>query len=348
MFCLASRSFLAGRTCEFPISRSLAAPPPTGGDPLLRRAAHLWAILQNQFSLAWQIVRRRPRLVLLDSYVEYLTPLWIWPHALLADLTGVRYAANLHDPVRSYQFGPPWWHRWSVDLAYRPLRVVLVHHPLPQPSPVPAHVAVVQVPVGVYDLPPARQTRAAVRASWGAGERHRVFLAFGFVRDGKNLDLAIRALATEREAFVVIAGSLASAKERPFDFYRNLARELGVADRVHLREGFVAEAEQTEWFLGADFILLTYSADFHSQSGVLNLAARVRKPVLASAAPSPLIAAVREYALGVAIEPDSPPAVVEGMRRLMQSPPAPRWDDYHRVASWESNAEAIAARLTSR
>ena len=341
VLCLASRDFLAGRACPFPIERRLCAPGAADGLVLVRRFSQSASLVANELRLAWWVLKLRPKLVLLDSYVEYLSPLWIWPHILLGRILGVKYVANLHDPVRSYQIGPGWWHRLSVRLAYLPLKYVLVHDPPPVPAQVPERVKAVHVPVGIYDLHAVSRSRDAIRAEWGALPGHRVFLAFGYVRNGKNLDLAIRALAQVSEAFLVIAGSVASAKDRPFPFYRQLAAELGVADRVVLREGFVSDNDLADYFEGADFILLTYSSAFHSQSGVLNVAAQARKPVLASAAPSPLVSSVQDFRLGIAIEPDSPAAVVAGMRRLIDAPPEPRWEDYYEVASWVANARAI-------
>jgi glycosyltransferase involved in cell wall biosynthesis len=277
--------------------------------------------------------------------VEYFAPFWVWPHWLLARFCGVRYAANLHDPVRSFAMGPVWWHRLSVRLAYWPLDFVLVHDKLPEPSPVPARVRAVQVPVGVYEIRGTPPDREAVRSGWGVGDGQKVFLAFGYVRDGKNLDLAVRALVQVQDAFLVVAGSVASAGDKPFAFYGDLARELGVAERCRFFEGFVADDELGKYFAGTDFVLLTYASSFHSQSGVLNIAARARKPVLASAAPSPLIESVGKFNLGVAVPPDVQAAVTDGMRRLIATPVKPRWDDYEGAAAWEINARKILAEI---
>lgn len=306
-----------------------------------RRLKMVWQIVANQFLLAGKILEQRPDLVLLDSYVEYFSPIWVWPHLILAKFWSVRYAANLHDPVRSFAIGPVWWHKFSVRLAYLPLDFVLVHEQLPQPSPVPDKIRVVQVPHGLYEISGPVAEPETVRREWGVRAGQKVFLAFGFVRDGKNLDLAIRALAQVPETFLVVAGSVASAKDRPFQFYRELAAELGVADRCRFFEGFVADDDLGKYFSGTDFVLLTYAASFHSQSGVLNLAARARKPVLASASPSAMIESVKKFLLGVAVAPDSLAAVVEGIRDLLVASPQPRWQDYEAAATWDANARGI-------
>ena len=341
VICLVAPSFLAGRPAGFETVSCLSNPPAAGSSRLLKKIRMVWCILTNQWVLARQIWKRRPDLVLLDSYTEYFSPLWIWPHWLVAQIRGTKYAANLHDPVRNFVVGPKWWHKFSVRLAYLPLDFVLVHDQLPEPSPVPTRVRVVQVPHGLYEISGPPVNVGEIRRRWGVKDGQKVLLAFGFVRDGKNLDLAVRALAQVPEAFLVVAGSVASGKEKPFAFYRQLAGELGVADRCHFAEGFVSDDELGKFFAGTDFVLLTYAATFHSQSGVLNIAARARKPVLASASPSPLIESVRKFQLGVTVEPDLLNAIISGLKQLLSTPTSPRWEDYEAAASWAVNASGI-------
>jgi glycosyltransferase involved in cell wall biosynthesis len=347
--CLVAPSFLNGRPAEFEKVVCLGDPPVENGSRLLKKLKMAWLIFASQWTLAWQVLRRRPNLVLLDSYLEYFAPFWVWPHWLLARLAGVKYAANLHDPVRSFVVGPHWWHNLSVRLACLPLDFVLVHDRPPQPTPVTARVPMVTVPHGLYETGAKVEDAGAIREQWGVKPGQKVFLAFGFVRDGKNLDLAIRALAAVPEAFLVIAGSVASANDRSYLFYRELAAKIGVADRCRFFEGFVSDAELGRYFSGADYVLLTYSADFHSQSGVLNLAAFARRPVLASSAPGPLIDSVKRFNLGITVEPDSEKAVLEGMKTMLSSPPVPRWQEYEDAASWRVNVHEIlkAAGLES-
>jgi glycosyltransferase involved in cell wall biosynthesis len=341
--CLVSQSFLNGRASKFERVICLSDPPAEESSRFFKKLKMAWRLVANQMVLAWQVWRRRPDLVLLDSYVEYLSPFWVWPHWILARVCRVRYAANLHDPVRSYSIGPIWWHELSVRLAYWPLDFVLVHDKLPEPSPVPACVRAAQVPHGLFEIRGTPPARDSVRNEWGVRTGQKVFLAFGFVRDGKNLDFAIRALVEVPEAFLVVAGSVASTKDKPFSFYRDLADELGVADRCRFFEGFVADDDLGKFFSGTDFVLLTYDSSFHSQSGVLNIAARARKPVLASASPSPLIESVKKFQLGVAVTPDSQAAVTDGMRQLISASIQPRWQDYEDTAAWPDNARGVLA-----
>jgi len=237
--------------------------------------------------------------------------------------------------------GPKWWHKLSVWLAYQPLDFVLVHHELSDRSIVPKRVRVVVAPHGLYEVDLGNHVPQQVRNEWGVHSGQKVFLSFGYVRDGKNLDLAIRALKEVPEAFFVVAGSVASSNDKSFDDYRNLATESGVAERCRFIQGFVSEQEVGRFFAGADFILLSYSSNFHSQSGVLNIAAHARKPILASASPSPMLEAVKKYQLGVIVEPDSYEAIADGIRQLLHDEITPDWDAYEAAASWDLNAKRV-------
>ena len=108
-----------------------------------------------------------------------------------------------------------------------------------------------------------------------------------------------------RDVALIVAGQRASSRDRPPSYYLELARELGVAERVRIDEGFIPDKETRHYFDACDVILLSYASGFVSQSGVLLVAANWGKPVLASSGPGPLSTVVRRFGLGVAVEPDS-------------------------------------------
>jgi glycosyltransferase involved in cell wall biosynthesis len=358
---LCSTDFLQGRSLDYPVSR-IYRPLQGRAKPrgLWRRAVSLGKktaiYLAIQWRLALEIWRRKPDWVLLDSYAEYLSPLWVWPHLALARLRGVVYVANIHDPVRDFVVGPKWWHDWSVQLAYAPIRVGVVHQHLTDRSAIPEHVSIVEAPVGVYDLQETAVESEDVRKTWGADKQTVVFLSFGFIRDGKNVDLLIRALTANPEAMLVVMGSAQSSTNKPLSFYRNLAADLGVSGRVVFREEFVPDEALAGYFAAADFIAVTYSGSFHSQSGVLNVAARAGRRVLASAGESPLKTSVLRFQLGEFVEPDNADAVTAGMDRLCRQAkgevPTPEadWEGYKAYASWDRNVGIIkeAAAAPSR
>lgn len=384
---LCPADYLDGRKIEYETAKVFISPLPTpkhavgGMRKVLRTMHHLWRMVANPWILAWEVLRRRPDAVLISCYSEYLAPLWVWPHWLLAKVGRVVYVANLHDPVRDYQVGPRWWHELCTRMAYWPISIGMVHNRLPEPSPVPSTVKVVEVAVGVYEFSEEPESPAAIRAAWGvrneksemlklgkAESRNSadggnaldsgrptldssapadfVFLAFGFIRDNKNLDLAIRALADCPRAWLVVMGRAQSRKDKPVEFYRNLAEELGVQERVKFFDGFVPDERLGSYFTATDAVLLTYDKTFHSQSGVLNIAARARRPVLASSGDSPLRDSVLKYRTGIFVEPDHLEDLKEGMKKMIRGEwrvanGGPDWEGYEAYASWRTNVTRI-------
>jgi glycosyltransferase involved in cell wall biosynthesis len=321
------------------------------GKELIRLLGNASNLLAMQWKLAWEVLVRRPDVVILDSYFEYLAPLWVWPHWLFSKLLGVQYVAILHDPVRNLVVGPLAWHKLSVRLAFLPLKFCVVHQHLVDRSEIPTGVRLLEAPCGVFELQETESCPKSVRSEWGIPDNKVVFLSFGFIRDNKNVDLLIRALPANPDAFLVVMGSAQSSKNKPLQFYRELAAQIGVGGRVIFRGEFVSDEALRGYFTAADVIAITYDRTFHSQSGVLNVAARARRPVLASSGESPLKTCVEKFRLGIFVEPDNAEAVAEGMRSLcncLQSGalPAQDWDGYEHYASWERNAQVIFDALS--
>jgi glycosyltransferase involved in cell wall biosynthesis len=184
-----------------------------------------------------------------------------------------------------------------------------------------------------------------------------VFLAFGQIRDGKNLDLFLRAMTRLPENVkLLIAGKGDSGSSRPAEYYQKLAQELGVAARCRWDIRRIPDEEVGDIFAACDVVLLTYSANFRSASGVLNAAVSARKPVLASCGGGPLKTVVEKYQLGIFVEPDNAEEVLRGASKLVPNSatdepatrhsllatPPPAWDRYECENSWEENARRVS------
>lgn len=289
--------------------------------------------------------------VLFDCYKEYFALFWIWPLRRLAK-KGVLIGTIAHDPVRDFVVGPLWWHRWSVRLGYSFVRYVFAHDntPVDFGGKRPKGIEVQPIPFGTYPLCPPRVGREEVRTRLGFAASDIVFFAFGQIRDGKNLDLFLRAMTKLPENVkLLLAGKGHSGSSKPPEFYKDLAGELGVAERCRFEIRRIPDQEVGELFNAIDFILLTYSAKFRSMSAVLATALSARKPVLASSGSGPLKSTVEKYQLGVFVEPDDYQEIVRGSMQLMDAlaPTAssillePAWDRYQSENSWEENARRV-------
>jgi glycosyltransferase involved in cell wall biosynthesis len=328
---------------------------------LLRIGRFAWPILYNEIILTINTFIYRPNVVLLSSYEEYLSPFWVWLRLIFKQLFNVTYVANLHDPVRDFIVGPKWWHDLSVWTAYMPISAVFVHQSLPSQAQVPSRILVRVVPHGLFAVAQSELDSKQIRSGWQVPDHSIVFLSFGFIRDGKNLDLLIRALSTNPRAYLVVIGRVQSTSiNKPVVYYESLAEQLALTNRVRFFENFVPNEKLGSYFAAADVIAMTYSASFHSQSGVLNAIATAGKPLLVSAGDSPLKDCVLRFQLGVLVEPDNEQALAEGMKQmcklvtkreqgigLTEENPSLDWDGYCRYASWEVNASLVVEALVS-
>jgi len=342
---LAPRRFIAAHPAREYAARTLPAVPDEIRSRLLRRALFAVFAILNPFILAWQIVLLRPRFVLLDSMSELFAPLWAWPHRLLARFGGVRYVATLHDPVRERALGAAWWHLWSLRAAYAPLSIGLVHDlAAAKKAGVPPHIRLVEVPHGIFPVA-ADGSGVDLRATLGIDPAAPVALSFGYVVDRKNLGLAIDALAAVPELHLIIAGRRGSTQDRAPESYKVQAERLGVAGRCHIVDRFIDDAELDALFRAADFLLMTYSGAFVSQSGVLHVAANWSRPVLASGGPGPMVETVRRYKLGEVVAPDSVEALAGGMRRMIgrsdSAADKEAWQRFRDEASWARNVDLL-------
>lgn len=312
---------------------------------LSNRLANVRRIVRHYAQLAGTVETENYRHVLFGCYAEYLAPWWSGRLRRLAR-SGVIFGAIVHDPVRDYVVGPRWWHRRSIASAYSFLREVFVHEPITLDTVRPApKLRTTVIPHGIYAFPAATSTRPQFRRELGIPDAAQAWLSFGHVRDGKNLDLVIRALAYFPDAFLLVAGKEQSGGQKPVAFYRDLARQVGVAQRCLWLNRFIAPEEVGNLFAASDLVLLTYSKNFRSASGVLNAAIYFRKPCLASSGLSNLKTVVSQYDLGIWVEPDKVEALIEGIRQWRLSPPVPHWEAYETDNSWQRNAEIVVSRM---
>jgi glycosyltransferase involved in cell wall biosynthesis len=183
-----------------------------------------------------------------------------------------------------------------------------------------------------------------------------VFLAFGQIRDGKNLDLFLRAMTRLPENVkLLVAGKGDSGSSRRPEFYQKLAEELRVAKRCRWDIRRIPDEEVGDIFAACDVVLVTYSAKFLSASGVLNAAVSARKPVLASSGLGPLKSTVEKYQLGVFVKPDDAEEILRGATKLVKISATgkcefglkPAWEKYELENSWEENSRKVCKAFES-
>lgn len=162
------------------------------------------------------------------------------------------------------------------------------------------------------DLAPPPDRAAVARERARLGDPELLLLAFGAVRPYKGVDLALEALARLRgrvDARLVVAGVFWNGTGE----LAELARRLGVADRVELRDEYVSNDDAALLFAAADASVLPYRSA--SQSGVVQLSFSHGRPVVATAVGG-LPAAVRDGVDGLLCAPGDPEALADAIAEL--------------------------------
>jgi len=301
-------------------------------------------ICLHRWQLIWLIMRSRPRFVLIEAPVELLSFLWVWPHLIAARAFRVRYIVNIGDPLRNRLLGPEWLHAISVWLSYSFVSVGLIHYiGRDRPNWIPKHVELVEVPMGPLRLVLTDVlSRDLFRRQRNIPDDCVLFLSFGHIADRKNIALFMNAMRPFPHVGLLVAGSVASTRDRPGSHYKALAARLGLEARVFIEERFIPNAEIAGYFESADVIALPYSESYQSQSGIPYLALHWRTPMLVSAGSGPLLSCVDRFNLGLIIEPDSETALTEGIRKIIRREfPVPDWDGFRHEQTWEHNIDLL-------
>jgi glycosyltransferase involved in cell wall biosynthesis len=248
--------------------------------------------------------------------------------------------------VRDFVLGPFWWHRWSVACGYSFLKEAFVHEAIKLDTvrPMP-QLRTTVIPQGIYHFPDRTQSREETRVSLNLPLDAKVMLAFGHIRDNKNLDLVIRAMVNFPDLYLLVAGKEQSSNQHPAAFYQDLAKTLGVAERCRWEVRFIADTEIGNFFEATDITLLTYSNTFRSASSALNTAANYRQPCIASAGEGSLRSVVQNYELGIWVDPDDVDAIVTGIKTWLENPLTPQWERYFEENSWALNANLVSQCL---
>jgi glycosyltransferase involved in cell wall biosynthesis len=159
---------------------------------------------------------------------------------------------------------------------------------------------IVRIPHGTFDAPSAEEIEPP---------RGRMLLFYGLIRRYKGLDVLVRALPEILDARLVVAGDpLDSVKP-----VQRLALELGVADRIDWRLGYLPEEEVETLMREATIVVFPYRSG-ESASGTLATALGHGRPVVVTEI---LGETVREYGAGLVVPPDDPVALAEACMRLL-------------------------------
>ena len=157
-------------------------------------------------------------------------------------------------------------------------------------------------PHPIYDHFGARLTKEIACHELILDPQNDYMLFFGLVRAYKGLDLLIDAMGKVKDQlpnlYLLVAGEFYEDEAA----YRKQIEQNGLADRVIVRNEFIADAELPKYFGAADLIAQPYKSA--TQSGVTQVAFHFEKPMLVTNVGG-LGEIVHHGEMGYAVEPNA-------------------------------------------
>jgi glycosyltransferase involved in cell wall biosynthesis len=189
---------------------------------------------------------------------------------------------------------------------------------------------IARIPHGTFDAPAA----SAIERPHG-----RTLLFFGLIRRHKGLETLVRALPRIPEARLVVAGDPLD----PVEPLRALAGDLGVADRIEWRLGYLPEAEVEALMREATIAVFPYRST-EAASGALATALGHGRPAVVTDVGA-LGETIRDFDAGLVVPPEDPEALAEACRMLLDDDSALErafqgTESARRGLSWDAIAEA--------
>jgi len=141
-----------------------------------------------------------------------------------------------------------------------------------------------------------------------------VLLFFGLIRRHKGLDVLVAALPDIVERVPDVRLVVAGDPLEPVDSVREVARSLGVDERIEWKLGFVPDSEVTSVLAGATVVVLPYREIWNS--GVLALAIGHGRPAVVSDLGA-MGELVREFGAGRVVAPEDAGALASACADLL-------------------------------
>ena len=134
------------------------------------------------------------------------------------------------------------------------------------------------VPHPIYNIFGDKIPKQKAIKNLSLNDKDKHLLFFGFVREYKGLDLILKAMADSRikemGIKLIIAGEFYNNKE----YYLDLMTDLGIKERVIIRDEFIDSTQVKDYFCASDMITQTYHTA--TQSGVTQIAYSFERPML--------------------------------------------------------------------
>lgn len=190
----------------------------------------------------------------------------------------------------------------------------------------------------LYDHFGLKISKKEARKKLNLPESKKIILYFGFIRDYKGVDLAIKAMKQlSSDYHLVIAGEVYGN----FDKYTTLINELDVNSKISLFTHYISDDETPYFFSSADVCLLPYKSA--TQSGIAAISYHFDLPLIATDVGG-LSEMIEPYNSGMIVEKADESFIAKKIEEYFSIGPeyfAANIAEYKSRANWEALAKSI-------
>jgi D-inositol-3-phosphate glycosyltransferase len=196
------------------------------------------------------------------------------------------------------------------------------------------------VPHGYFEYPKSSVEDELLKEKYHIPLDKKILLFFGTIRRNKGLDVLLCAFKDLNDRFfLVVAGTSVFASEPSNKIYEEIIEKYNLNSRLLWIDRFILDREIPDLFKVADAVILPYKNTFHAQSGILNLAIGYEKPVVVTNVGG-IGEIVKNYNLGIVVEPENSGALRKGIIQLFESQPNLHgFKRYKEENSWDRIAD---------
>lgn len=198
-------------------------------------------------------------------------------------------------------------------------------------------------PHPIYDHYGERMPKAEACQVLGLSPEHEYVLFFGLVRAYKGLDLLLAAMGQLKQRLpelrLLVAGEFYEEEEK----YRRQISELGIADRVVVRNEFIPDADLRKYFGASSLVAQPYKSA--TQSGVTQVAFHFEKPMLVTNVGG-LGEIVHDGLMGYAVAPEAD-AIAAAIADYFEQERQVQYTDYLRLEKSKYGWDRMTAAFMS-
>ena len=174
------------------------------------------------------------------------------------------------------------------------------------------------IPLGVEQAATIAPQKEA-RRFLGLPENKVIFLNFGSLHQGKDIEAVLAAISNIPDVLLIHAGAV--AVRMPLITSRelqDLVRHYGLQNRVIIKDYYIPEEEKKYYFGAADATILSYKRDTWQTTSMLWETAKFRSPTIASDV-GELGELVKRYKVGLVFEAENAASLRDALSRFLSS-----------------------------